>query len=230
MNDAIKLQISAFVDGELPDNETELLLRRLSQDAELRTRAAQYLRIGRAIRGELELKDMSQLRRRISAALGEETIAAEPPVDVVPGRFMRPVAGVAVAASVAVLALIGLRQLGPADDVPLQSFDDRNAVAIDGGPSYTEPPVEEFMSDRPSDMLTLYYLRHGQQAANLGSRLVGLEVREDGLVSASGSPESSGQDGTVDGAGGDTNGINGDTRPEVPSPNAVGEEELEPAQ
>ena len=39
MNDAIKMQISAFVDGELPDNECELLLRRLSHDAELRQQA-----------------------------------------------------------------------------------------------------------------------------------------------------------------------------------------------
>ena len=36
MNDGIKMQISAFVDGELPDNEAELLLRRLSQDLDLR--------------------------------------------------------------------------------------------------------------------------------------------------------------------------------------------------
>jgi len=38
MNEAIKMQLSAFVDGELPENESELLLRRLSQDAELRQR------------------------------------------------------------------------------------------------------------------------------------------------------------------------------------------------
>ena len=50
MNDSLKLQISAFIDAELPDNETELLLRRLSQDAALRAQAAQYLAIGRAIR------------------------------------------------------------------------------------------------------------------------------------------------------------------------------------
>ena len=36
MNDALKIQISAFVDGELPENESELLLRRLSQDIALR--------------------------------------------------------------------------------------------------------------------------------------------------------------------------------------------------
>lgn len=181
MNDAIKLQISAFVDGELPDNETELLLRRLSQDAKLRLQAAQYLTIGHAIRGDLEVAGMSGLRGRVAAALGTEIAEPEPVAELVPAKFMRPVAGVAVAASVAVMALMALRMLGPVDELPAQGFDELSAVAIDDGPSYTEPPAAQFMSDRPSDMLTLYYLRHGQQSPNLGSRLVGLEVREDKL-------------------------------------------------
>ncbi len=35
MNEGIEMQISAFVDGELPENEAELLLRRMSEDLEL---------------------------------------------------------------------------------------------------------------------------------------------------------------------------------------------------
>jgi negative regulator of sigma E activity len=41
------MQVSAFVDGELPENEAELLVRRLSQDAVLRQQVAEYLAIGR---------------------------------------------------------------------------------------------------------------------------------------------------------------------------------------
>ena len=194
MNDAIKQQISAFVDGELPDNESELLLRRMSQDPELRNQAARYLTIGGAIRGDLSLPSMLALRESIGLAIDdvpleagtESTDIAEPRRTAAQGGLMRPVAGVAVAASVAVMALVGLRQLGPADELPapgLAAFNDRNAVAIDGG-AYTEPPAAEFMSDRPSDLLTQYYLSHGQQSSNLGSRLVGLEVREDRLGAA----------------------------------------------
>ena len=43
MNEALRMQISAFVDGELPDNESELLLRRLSQDAVLRQQVGHEL-------------------------------------------------------------------------------------------------------------------------------------------------------------------------------------------
>lgn len=186
MNETIRLQISAFVDGELPDNESELLLRRMSQDAELRAQAARFMAIGGAIRGDLALPSAHKLRERIAVAMEAEPApeSARPAAVATQNRFMRPIAGVAVAASVAVVALVGLRQLGSTEQVPIAGYDDRSAVAIDGGTLYTEPPVAEFVSDRPSDMLTQYYLSHGQQSANLGSRLVGLEFREDRLGSA----------------------------------------------
>ena len=69
MNEAIRMQLSAFVDGELPDNEKELLLRRLSQDEELRRELARHLAIGRAMRGELQLAGVDLLRDRISASI-----------------------------------------------------------------------------------------------------------------------------------------------------------------
>ena len=72
MNDTIKMQISAFIDDELPENESELLLRRLSQDAELRRVVARYLEIGRNIRNESELPNMALLRQRVAEELGVE--------------------------------------------------------------------------------------------------------------------------------------------------------------
>ncbi len=184
MNDALKLQISAFVDGELPDNETELLLRRLCQCAELRGQVARYLSIGHAIRGDHTLAAMSRLRGRIAAALGEEVVEVEPAPELVPTRFMRPVAGIAVAATVAVMALVGLRQIGPAEQGMNLGFDDLAALAIDEAPAYTEPPADEFMSNRPSDLLSLYYQRHSAKSANFESRLAAVELRGDRLASA----------------------------------------------
>ena len=67
MNEAIRMQISAFVDGELPDSEADLLLRRLSQDAEMRREAADYLEIGRIMRGEPAVRGIERLRQHISA-------------------------------------------------------------------------------------------------------------------------------------------------------------------
>ena len=74
MNDALKMQISAFVDGELPENESELLLRRLSQDISLRQQVAEYIEIGRQIRQDHDVPGISDLRDRIAVALGEEPV------------------------------------------------------------------------------------------------------------------------------------------------------------
>ena len=183
MNDAIREQISAFVDGELTDNESELLLRQLGESEALRAEAARYLSMGSCLRGDPALP---ALRNSVAAVIaGEPALQVEAmPAAAVPGRFLRPVVGVAVAASVAVMALVGLRQLEPGVDLPAAVSDDLLAVAIDAELLSTEPPVDEFLSDRPSDMLTRYYLSHGQSSANLGSRLVGLEVREGRVISA----------------------------------------------
>jgi len=187
MNDAIKIQLSAFVDGELPENESELLVRRLGQDVVLRQQVAEYLRLGRLIRGERELAGMSRLRGRIAAALGEDIPAEVPVAEFVPSRFFRPVAGVAIAASVAVAALVGLRTVGGIDEAEFAASNTEfAAVAIDDSSMYTEQLSSEFVTDGPSDMLMNYYLHHEERSAGSGAniltRLVTLELREGKLV------------------------------------------------
>jgi sigma-E factor negative regulatory protein RseA len=188
MNDALKMQISAFVDGELPENESELLLRRLSQDAALRSQVDQYLRIGRLIRREREVPGMNNLRGRIATALGEQPSEIRPKAEPASRRLLKPAAGFAVAASVAIVALVGLRQ----SELPEASGVTEAGALASQSPStpvagYTEPLPEDALSSRPSDMLTQYYLSHGATSADLGAngiltRLVTLELRQDELA------------------------------------------------
>jgi negative regulator of sigma E activity len=51
MSEQIREQVSAFLDGELHDSETELLLKRLTRDGELRESFGRYALIGESIRG-----------------------------------------------------------------------------------------------------------------------------------------------------------------------------------
>jgi negative regulator of sigma E activity len=166
MNDALKMQISAFVDGELPDNESELLLRRLSQDAALRQQVAEYLGIGRLIRRDAEVPGMDQLRGRIAAALGDEPAVSAPesPRDL-GASLMTPASGVAVAATVAAVALIGFSQL----NAPVEPVIGNDAVAIDMAPVYTEPSIDQVLQNQPSDLLLDYRRRHGESSPELGS-------------------------------------------------------------
>ena len=146
MNEAIKMQLSAFVDGELPENESELLLRRLSQDAELRQQVSEYLAIGRVMRGEAQVGGIDTLRDRIAAGLDDTDYVAED-LDDVPtsSGFARPIAGFAVAATVAIVALFGVRQFAGTDVAP--DAGDAEAVAI------TQP--------EPDAILDQYRQSHG---------------------------------------------------------------------
>lgn len=187
MNDALKMQISAFIDGELPANESELLLRRLSQDSAMRQQVAQYLTIGRLIRREQEVPGMGELRNRIAAALGEEPVEAVPAPEPARRRYLKPAAGVAVAATVAVAALVGLRQteLSEAPQRPVASVESAPPSAAESI-GYTEP-APAALSERPGETLMQYYLSHGATSADLGAngiltRLVTLEFREGELV------------------------------------------------
>lgn len=184
MNDALKLQISAFIDGELEATETEMLIRRLGQDAGLRQQAAAYLQIGRLLRGEQSIPEARDLAARIAAAVAAEAPLAAAESAPPPNRWLRPAAGFAIAASVALLALAGLRQL----EVPELSAPVNSATAqLTEASSYTEPLAIDVMADRPGDMLMQYYLSHGETSGELGangilSRLVALELRGGELV------------------------------------------------
>ena len=178
MNEAIRMQISAFVDGELPDSEADLLLRRMSQDADLRRAAAEYLELGRALRGEASVRGVDRLRERIAAALDEK--AFEEAVDEAQaptGRALRPLLGVAVAASVAMVALFGL-QLTPG--VEGTGPADANVADVAENPGYTVPRQID-------DDLRQYYLSHGASSSELGAngvnaRLVTLRLSEESLA------------------------------------------------
>ena len=63
MTDRIKEQLSTFLDGELPEPETALLLKRLDRDDDLRGALSRYSLIGAVLR---ELKPL--LRGAVDAA------------------------------------------------------------------------------------------------------------------------------------------------------------------
>lgn len=175
MNDAIRMQISAFVDGELPDNEADLLLRRMGQDAELRHKVAEYLAIGRALRSETSVPGVDRIHERVAAAIDDKPftedieIAGTPPT-----KAIRPLAGAAIAATVALVAIFGLQQ----------------TISVDGTDAVTPAPAvveidSGYTVPRPmDDRLRQYYLSHGATATENGanginSRFVTLRLSEE---------------------------------------------------
>jgi sigma-E factor negative regulatory protein RseA len=180
MNDAIKMQISAFVDGELPQNEAELLLRRLCQDRELRQQAAEYLAMGRVMRGERVVAGLDKLRGRISAALDDQSLQEDFAVaDAAAPRYLRPLAGVAIAATVALAALLGLQQMSEVSDRDPAPANETVAESVEDD-TYTVP-------GQGDDQLRDYYLLHNASSVHLGANsintpLVTWQFAEDVII------------------------------------------------
>jgi negative regulator of sigma E activity len=166
------MQVSAFVDGELPENEAELLVRRLSQDADLRKQVSEYLAIGRIMRGEYSLQGSDALRERIAAKLGEKPLqdTADAAVASPPPRFVRPAAGAAIAATVALVAIFGL---GRVADV--ESPAPATAVVADDVVSETVPTMND------AELRRLLIL-HGEGSNSFSTRVTSVQMRAEELA------------------------------------------------
>jgi negative regulator of sigma E activity len=108
MTQKLREQISALCDHELPEGEHELLLRRFTVEKSLRLHWERYHLIGSAMRKELPPVDTRGLADRVMAVLANEPQPLPQPEKFM-DKLLRGTAGVALAASVAVVALIGIR-------------------------------------------------------------------------------------------------------------------------
>ena len=119
MTEPLNEQLSALLDGELAPEETELLMKRLARDATLRATLGRYALCGEALRASAPFnRPRAELASRISAAItADEPVPALRPRRAPSGvaSWLKPIGGLAVAASVAALAVL---VLGRAPDRP----------------------------------------------------------------------------------------------------------------
>lgn len=201
MSEQIREQVSAFLDGELPDTETELLLKRLTRDGELRESFGRYALIGEALRGAGSQVLTRGFASRVNLAIDGEPVQA--PAHAQPAsvsRWWRPLAGVTVAAGVAAVAIVALQQraisprLNSASAVTARNVaapvpaaaGNAAQVAGAGGPrealSYTVPTTS---NEAPSSLiparLTNYVFAHSKYSSGLGQRgvLADLLIEDD---------------------------------------------------
>jgi len=117
MNEELDSQLSAMFDDELPSAECELLARRLSRDEQLKARWGRYAVMGAVIRAERGVRLNAPLAGRVSAVLvAEPALAAQSATRGRRGggwRWWQPLAGAAVAASVATVSIVWLRTQVP---------------------------------------------------------------------------------------------------------------------
>jgi sigma-E factor negative regulatory protein RseA len=104
MSKETREHISCLVDGEISRETSQFLVRRLGSDEELRATWTRYHLVRDCLRhqqGDIAGADLSA---RISRALENEAPGRAPRR--LPKRWLKPVAGLAIAASVALMAIV----------------------------------------------------------------------------------------------------------------------------
>jgi sigma-E factor negative regulatory protein RseA len=189
MSEQIREQVSAFLDGELPNSEAELLLKRLTRDGELREGFGRYALIGEAIRGGRHKLMSGGFAARVNLAIDGEPVQASGPVaEIHAPRWWRPFAGAAVAAGVAAIAVMALQQRADAPGVrsaaaitarstaprtaPNSLFAQNAAAPMPREPiSYTVPAASGALpAVMPAARLTNYVFAHSRYSSGLDQR------------------------------------------------------------
>jgi sigma-E factor negative regulatory protein RseA len=172
MTDAIKEQLSACLDGELPKAELDLLLKRLERDPELRDSIGRYALIGEALRNDRPVVAKG-LAAKLAAALEQE--AAPHGAAKIWIKRLRPAAGIAVAAGVAAVAVLSVQRAGvdPAQVALEPAAPAAEGIELDiGNSSYVVPPNTPTTAFVPAARLTNYVVAHSEYSSPLARRSV----------------------------------------------------------
>lgn len=136
MTDKSKESLSALMDGEASEIEVHQLLRGFSSDENLRGSWLTYQQVRAIVRGEncLTSEQHRDLHTRISFAVSSESLpeinlASRPMMG---AGFVKPAAGIAVAASLVFAAFFALQTVDSTDPVP---------VMVDAEPTSTTPAI-----------------------------------------------------------------------------------------
>jgi sigma-E factor negative regulatory protein RseA len=155
--------LSTLMDGELSRETSIFMTRRLSSDEVLSEKWERYHLIRDCIRQPGSKQLVTGLRIRVKASLDSEKA---PPLSAWhTNRWLKPVSGLAIAASVAMLAIVvtapplGVEEgadPGPAN----QPFVSPNTLPM--------APVSQAVSYDSDERLNVYLLRHNQMARTAG--------------------------------------------------------------
>lgn len=176
-SELLEQQISAFLDGELSPGEAELLIRRLQRDGDLQHSLSRYALIGELMRTPASTRQTfasAGFAARVSAALNvPETPASAIAASGSPPRWrwFKPVAGMSIAAGVAVIA-VGVMNLPPSENGQFAAGDGTVAGGTIEEANYIVPEIAVTGPLLPAARLTNYVMSHSEYSSPLGRRNV----------------------------------------------------------
>lgn len=201
MNEELDSQLSAMFDDELPPGECELLARRLSRDALLQARWSRYAAIGAAVRGG-NVHLSARVAQKVSVAIIAESGLALVPVPRArdgaraASLWLRGIAGVAVAASVAALSILWLQggySSGGTESLVARAPAPPRAAA-ETRASYVVPRAAEQRMTVPATELANYVVAHSEFSTPVSRRnlLSALMASEPAAAGSAEQPQSLG--------------------------------------
>lgn len=169
MSEKLKEQVSALVDSELSRFEQNHVLEKLAAEPELQQQWARYHLIEDAIKGTGAEFSGTDLRLQVRMAIeAEETLHRS-----IFDRVIKPVGGLAAAASVAVVAVLAFNQFQANDTAPdlVAANNNFDRVALPA-----EAPVRQVNPENFNDYLV--------QHANYGGGRFGNSIAQIRLATA----------------------------------------------
>jgi sigma-E factor negative regulatory protein RseA len=202
MNEELDSQLSAMFDGELPQSECELLARRLSRDEQLKARWGRYAVIGASIRSERGVRLNADLALRVNAVIANEPNIAVRHVERKAtrgtARWVRPVAGVGVAAGVAALSILWMRSQALNDEVVTAAVATPAVenTSAESDNSYVVPRPSPRSSREPATQLANYVVAHSEFSSPVARRnlLSAFMTGETGTTGTSNGSEEGSED------------------------------------
>lgn len=194
MSEQNREHISALMDGEL-ESGTPFVLKALEDSQEHRELWHRYHLIGECLRGNLPKHIDIHLADRIRASLENEPAILAPASNTIRNQLVKPAIGFAIAASVTVAVILGVKQsgVGPASSTPAPttiaanqtepSADYHQVVRVTAEPAIQNP--SQRATATAQTRLNRYLVNHNEYRSNAGVqgmlpyvRIVAHEVEE----------------------------------------------------
>jgi len=160
MSEQLREGLSALIDGETGEREAARLLDQITRDAELKAAWERYHFVSDVLRNDLPRVFGEDLVERVRRSIETEPVMFRRRQR--PAAVLKPVAGFALAASIAVVAVFGFRgMVGPSG-----GGDEPVALAGDA-PEQTQLAGMRWDVDLPGveDRLNTYLVNHNEHTA-----------------------------------------------------------------
>lgn len=180
----IEEQLSAFLDGELPQEELQMLVRRLEKDPQHRATLSRYAYAGSVLRNEAGPLPLSDLRAGVMSAVAEDE-APEPRRRSSERSSQRPLLVAAAAACVAIIAGQMLPGADSSQESPglalTQPSADAGVALAESAPVAARAVAARSQAPTRTNAvsparMTSYMVSHGEFSRNLQGTLVDSRV------------------------------------------------------